>query len=369
MCEDCHRVEAKDYWRSCVQVRQKATHKKTLFYLEQLVLKHKAHVNATGIKQVHEGLDFYYQQQSDAKKLVEFLQSVVPCRTSSAKELVSHDPRSNVYNYKHVFSVEIVPVCKDNIVCLPAPLAHQLGNMAQICVVLRVTQVIHLIDVNTCHTADLRGDVFWRTPFVPLCDVRQLTRFVVMDSEVIADSDRRHIPGQGPESLKHVLADVWVVKESELGNTEQQIHCRTHLGHLLSPGDIVLGFDLKNANVNDFNFDQMKADKLPDVVLVKKVFGDSGRRARKRQWKLRHLEELHENDGDSVQRDYNDFLEDLEEDVAYRQNVNIFKAGNVAVEPSETDDEDIPRVTLAEMLEDLHIADDATGGEGASMMD
>ena len=30
-----------------------AVHKKTLFYLEQLVLKHKAHVNATGIKQVH----------------------------------------------------------------------------------------------------------------------------------------------------------------------------------------------------------------------------------------------------------------------------------------------------------------------------
>ena len=31
----------------------KVTHKKTLFYLEQLVLKHGAHVNATGIKQVH----------------------------------------------------------------------------------------------------------------------------------------------------------------------------------------------------------------------------------------------------------------------------------------------------------------------------
>jgi len=27
-----------------------------------------------------DGLDFYYQQQQDAKKLVEFLQSVVPCR-------------------------------------------------------------------------------------------------------------------------------------------------------------------------------------------------------------------------------------------------------------------------------------------------
>jgi len=72
-------------------------------------------------------------------------------RTNTAKELVSHDPRSNVYNYKHVFSVEIVPVCKDDVVCLPASMARQLGNMSQICVVLRVTQVVQLIDVSTCH--------------------------------------------------------------------------------------------------------------------------------------------------------------------------------------------------------------------------
>ena len=73
-------------------------------------------------------------------------------RTNTAKELVSHDARSNVYNYKHVFSVEIVPVCKDDVVCLPATVARQLGNMSQICVVLRVTQVVHLIDINTCHS-------------------------------------------------------------------------------------------------------------------------------------------------------------------------------------------------------------------------
>lgn len=29
---------------------------------------------------VLEGLDFYYQQQQGSRKLVEFLQSVVPCR-------------------------------------------------------------------------------------------------------------------------------------------------------------------------------------------------------------------------------------------------------------------------------------------------
>ena len=41
--------------------------------------------------------------------------------------------------------------------------------------------------------------------------------------------------------FQHVLADAWVVKSSELGLTEDTIHCRTYLGHLLQPGDTVLG--------------------------------------------------------------------------------------------------------------------------------
>ncbi len=42
VCEECHRVQAKDYWRACVQVRQKCEYKKTLFSLEQMILKHDA---------------------------------------------------------------------------------------------------------------------------------------------------------------------------------------------------------------------------------------------------------------------------------------------------------------------------------------
>jgi len=94
-------------------------------------------------------------------------------RTNTAKELVSHDPRSNVYNYKHVFSVEIVPVCKDDVVCLPASVARHLGNMSQICVVLRVTQVVQLIDVNTCHgecfIMTIMPSLFWVLQFGAYC--------------------------------------------------------------------------------------------------------------------------------------------------------------------------------------------------------
>ena len=39
--------------------------------------------------------------------------------------------------------------------------------------------------------------------------------------------------------LQHLPADVYVVKANSMGDTPT--HCRTHLGHLLSPGDSVLG--------------------------------------------------------------------------------------------------------------------------------
>lgn len=35
---------------------------------------------------------------------------------------------------------------------------------------------------------------------------------------------------------------------------------------------------------------------------------------------------------------------------------------------SDIDDESIPQISLTEMLEDLQISEDATGGEGADML-
>ena len=70
-------------------------------------------------------------------------------RFHEAQELVSQDSKSNVFNYKHTYCVEIVPICKDSVVCLSAKLAHQLGNLAQVCVCTRITKVIYLMDPTT----------------------------------------------------------------------------------------------------------------------------------------------------------------------------------------------------------------------------
>ena len=65
-----------------------------------------------GIKPNHEGLDFYFATESNAKKLVEFFQSMIPIKYVHSKKLISHDVNSNTYNYKYTFSVDVVPVCK-----------------------------------------------------------------------------------------------------------------------------------------------------------------------------------------------------------------------------------------------------------------
>ena len=45
-------------------------------------------------------------------------------------------------------------------------------------------------------------------------------------------------------------------------------------------------------------------------------------------------------------------------------------SSKIAVESGDTtDDEDLPQVSLQEMLDDLHLGGDATGEEGGAMME
>ncbi|TRY72523.1 hypothetical protein TCAL_10508 [Tigriopus californicus] len=370
MCDDCRRVEAKDTWNSSVQLRQKSDQKKTLYYLEQLLMKYDATRDCSGIKASPDGLDFFFSSESSARKLTEFLTSMIPIRSQSAKKLISHDAKSNIYNYKYTTCVEVVPICKDNIVCLPPALAHSLGGIGQICVVYKVSHLLHLIDPNTGQFAEMNAASYFKNPFLSLIRPRNLVEYTVINVEIIREHERRKFSGQGQVSKKHILADVWVTKSSELGMNDDTVHCRSHLGHLLQVGDAVMGFDLKNSNVNDKYLEKIHADRLPDVVLVKKVFGDKSLRNRKRKWRLKHMEGLHQ-DTASQNEEYCTFLEDLEEDPDLRRNVNVYKdIRKVTVDETDSESGDVPKISLAEMLDEMTltpVGDDATGGDGAQM--
>lgn len=296
MCDDCHRTEAKDFWRCMVQVRQKSNNKKTLYYMEQMILKHKAHQNTLGIQNAPAGLDFFFISEGHARKMVDFLQAILPIKFFQSKKLISHDIHSNTYNYKFTWAVDIVPVSKGSLICLNKKLQQSSGNIASLCIIQNVASSIHLIDPLTAQKAEISSTNYFRYPFLSICDPKQLVEYTVMDVEIM--KNRKSFPGQGFVSMKHVVADVFLVKSSELGISESTIHTKTHLGHLLKPGDTVLGYDLRDANINNDDFDKLKADNIPDVVILKKCFDDNNKRRKMRKWKLKHLVDKAEGDTD-----------------------------------------------------------------------
>ncbi|ESW07469.1 hypothetical protein PHAVU_010G132700 [Phaseolus vulgaris] len=359
MCESCSRVQANpDQWVAAVQLRQHVSHRRTFFYLEQLILKHGAAASAIRIKQMEQGIDFFFSNRSHGVKFVEFVGKVAPARSRSDKQLVSHDPKSNNYNYKYTFSVELSPICREDLICLPPKVAVSLGNIGPIVICTKVTNSIALLDPFTLRHCFLDADQYWRTSFKSLLTSRQLVEYIVLDMEFI--SSEVTIGG-----TKYRLAEAQVARVSDFGKNDTIFNIKTHLGHLLNPGDNALGYDLYGANSNDMELDKYKGH-IPEAILIKKSYEEKRqkKRGKPRSWKLKSLEmEVDDRklDQDKMLSEYEQFLKDLEENPDMRFNISLYR--NKEYQPSEmasvTDGDELPSVPLDELLADL----DLSGGE------
>lgn len=368
MCEQCHRREAKDTWNAVVQVRQKVRHKRTFFYLEQLIIKHNAHRQTVRIKSLPDGIDFYYSTATDARKMVEFLSAAVPARSKTSERLISHDIHSNTFNYKYSYSVEIVPVCKDDIVCLPRKLCQSLGNISPFNICTKVGNSLHFIDPMNLHHVEMPSSLYWRFPFASVAGHGQYTEFCVLDIEPVLDHH-----GNPVEWGKFLLADCQIMRVRDMGENDIQFMVRTHLGHILQPGDNVWGFDFTCAVTNEENSNAIDPSEYPDVMLVKKSYTEKRKQHKKRNWKLQLLDKdedgLARRDGkdvNSADRDLEEFMQELEEDPEMRAHVNIYRDAEAEVE-STVDPEDAElRVGVEEMLDEFDAMQlDAEGGPDA----
>ena len=365
-CPDCAKSYTHNTWRAVVQVRQKVPHKRTFLYLEQLILKQGAHKETINIKEVPNGIDFFFSQRNHAEKFVDFLHSVAPVQTKKSQQLISMDVHTSSKSYKFSFSCEIVPICKDDLVALPIKLAKQIGNISPLVLCYRIGTAVNLLDPNTLQTADLSTPIFWRMPFAPIADVQDLVEFVIMDIEPV-----------GPAKGRFLLADATVAKASDLGVNDTTYLIRTHLGSILHAGDSAMGFHLTGTQFNSEHFEAIEESKqyaatIPDVILVKKHY-PARKKTKTRNWKLKRMAR---EEGDMKPRkqdverdevDYEQFLRDLEADEELRQGMSLYKnekERHVAMdEEMETDGEDegleIPMEQLIDEMEDMGMEDQA----------
>ncbi|KAJ7077915.1 NMD3 family-domain-containing protein [Mycena belliarum] len=349
-CPDCAKLAAKNTWKALVQVRQKVPHKRTFLFLEQLILKHGAQKDTIAVKEVKDGLDFFYSQRSHAIKMVEFLSSVVPVRSKSSEQLLSSDTHTSTANYKFTYSVEVAPICKDDLVCIPPKQARQMSNINPLSVCIRVGNSLQLMDPTTLQQADISSAAYWRTPFESLATVSDLVEFTVLDVEPDGRTRGKFVLADAQVALAgafraHNLADGdgGMDYDGGSGRAAQIYHTRTHLGALLQPGDTALGYHLTNANYNSADFAGLHADRLPDIVLVKKAYPNRRKKSKARTWRLRSIGKEAGEEGETgggrgvvgrmggrdqkkVEEDYELFLRELEEDPEMRGAVNLYKA-------------------------------------------
>ncbi|KAI1078195.1 NMD3-domain-containing protein [Whalleya microplaca] len=359
-CPECAKSYTANVWRASVQVRQKVHHKRTFLYLEQLIMKHGAHRDTINIKEAKDGIDFFFSARNQAEKFVDFLNSVVPVRVKKSQELISQDIHTSKKSYKFSYSVELIPVCKDDLVALPIPLAKQIGNISPLVICSRIGTSINVLDPNTLQTADISAPVYWRAPFTSLADVHELVEFIVMDCEPA-----------GPTKGKWVLGELQLARASDLGVNDKTYFARTHLGGLLHAGDSVMGYMLTGTNFNSEQFEALEqshtyASRIPDVVVVKKHYPNR-RRTRKRQWKVKRMPKDEgellpkKADQERMDREFEMFLQDIEEDEEFRSGVQLFKQPKRKPQPDEMSiatsdaggDDDAPHVDMNELLEDF----------------
>lgn len=276
-----------------------------------------------------------------------------------------------------------------------------------------------MLDPATLQQADIPAQVYWRAPFESLASVSDLVEFTVLDVEI--DRKQPHRGGGGGGGghhshgkTKYLMADAHVALAGafrssgnkgsaydqsdgmmgfeSLGETNQIYHTRTHLGAILQPGDTVLGYHLTLSNFNSPEYAALKADRVPDVVLVKKTYPNGRKKSKARAWRLKSMaKEVEEEesgkgagrggvvgrmggrDQKKVEEDYELFLRDLEEDEEMRKEVNLFKVkGDVTMkgpgagarkavqfgmdvdeDEEEEDEADFPEVKLDELLDDF----------------
>ena len=137
-CTVCSKEFCGGAWKAVVQVRQRVAHKRTFFYLEQLVMRHGAHSTALSVEQFRDGLDFYFSERNTAVRFIDFLENHLPVTTKVSKKLISADLSSNDFHNKHSYLCELPRACKDDILLLPAPFARSQGDLSRLVLVQRV---------------------------------------------------------------------------------------------------------------------------------------------------------------------------------------------------------------------------------------
>lgn len=314
-CELCAKAATgQQQWDAVVQVRQRVPHRRTFLFLEQMILKHKMNDKVIQIGGHRDGLDFFFNHKSHGLQFIDFVSVHAPTLRKDASQLVSHDSKSNTAVLHNAYSLELSPVCREDLVVLPKKLHAQMGGIGPFVIVHKVFCSTVFLDPITLRFSELLGTFFWKNPFESYASSRQMSEFFI-----------NNITPMGVFNGKYQLAQAEVCLADEIGQGREWC-ITTHLGNLLKPGDLAKGYFVEGLNANSTAFEgyQRGSINIPDVILVRKHFPNQAARRHKRNWRLKRLDKSVSQALHDARDDFDEFMDDIERDKEFRGDFQIY---------------------------------------------
>ena len=412
LCRDCQKVQTPHIWVSCVQIRQRVPHKKTMLYLEQIILHNKMQKSALDFKESIDGFDFFFTTRRAGEVFSNWLATVVPSKITYHKKYVSLSTSTFTY------LVDVANVAKYDLFLLDKDSCTKLGGIGPLLVCTRLSSRTIFIDPRTFNHLYLDGNTFFKYKFKSFCNSNQLTEFFILDvyeevdykfgnkinnnennkkkkkkkkkknkkhkDESDSDEEDNNIINEdgssvGGSSLMSISTNyekgtkdenkineekeyvnkcrktfIKCIRHNKEKSTGEVLEFKSHLADKIKPGEIYLGYDLHVLNLDSENsaFLDANKNKLPDVILVRKK-----PEIDIKDKKLKRLKFLNENkknkkkgnEDEEEKGEMKAFLEEIYEEKELKN--------NIINENDEQNEEEINNKNEDAKIEDIKIED------------
>ena len=141
----------------------------------------------------------FFKNKTQAQRVVSFVNTLFPTTTKTSKKLIGMDRKSNVHRNEFVISMEVVPLCRYDLVVTP----REPGRAPELMLVAQLSTNVHLINPRTLAKAEWNAPKFFAKPVKPLLSAKHLIKFIVLNITPLADSS-----SAGAFSVGHCEASV-----------------------------------------------------------------------------------------------------------------------------------------------------------------
>ena len=378
ICRDCQKLQTPHTWASCVQIRQRVPHKKTMLYLEQIILKNKMQKNSLYFEEANDGFDFFFSTRRAGEIFSNWIATVIPSKITYTKKYVSLSTSTFTY------LVDVANVAKYDLFLLDKDSYKKLGGIGPLLICTRLSSRTVFEDPRTFNHLYLDGNTFFKYKFNKFCNSNQLTEFLILDvteetdynfgginnnnnekkkknkgkkkknkkNKEESDSEEEKKDNDNNNNINEINEDSMSIstnyekgikeKEKKLDEDKEHIikckktfikcirnnnekdkgeiiEIKSHLADVIKPGDIYLGYDLKSINLDSENslFLEGNKNKLPDVILArKKVNIDIKEKKLKRLFEGKNKKENKEEKNDMMA-----FLEEIQDEKDLKDNI------------------------------------------------